>query len=235
MKDIVIYAPIYRAYADWKKVQASLTSPADFKPVAANLLASYDKLTATYREARGIVKAFPKTDGAQVLSEMLEIGGEKQVLAPGFLPALKKEVAALTRRYGRRISGVAGSALLTDKTPVAKRHTRPERAFQPLSGIGLRLRGHPAALRGQAEGWADIRPRVRRGGKASRAGKIGADGPFKVFVNGKEAGCNPKATNPINANIMKLAVNWKKGKNEVVIAIRTNNGGAWGFHARAQA
>lgn len=240
MKDIVIYAPIYRAYADWKKVQGALTDPAAFKPVAANLLASYDNLTATYREARGIVKAFPKTDGAQVLSEMLEIGGEKQVLAPAFLPALKKEVAALTRKYGRdaeHLSGVVGSALLADKTPIAK-VAYPARtlAFKPLE-------------RHSTYGCEDIRPRYEGKPKdgliygrgfvaAAKAGtgrlEIGADGPFKVFVNGREAGFNPKAVNPIDANIMKLAVNWKKGKNEVVIVMRTNNGAAWGFHARAQ-
>ncbi len=241
MKDMTIYAPIYRAYADWKKVQGSLSNPADFKPVAANLLSSYDKLAAVYREARSIVKAFPNSDGAQVLSEMLEVGGEKQALAPGFLPALKKEVAALTRKYGRdatHLDSVTGTALMADKTPVAKApYPAKTLAFKPLE-------------RDWTYGFEDIRPRYEGKPKdglmygrgfvaAKKAGpgklEIGADGPFKVFVNGKETGCNPKATNPINANMMKLAVNWKKGKNEVVIALRTNNGGAWGFYAKVQA
>jgi hypothetical protein len=83
MKDLVICAPVYRAYADWKK-----------------LLESCDKLVATYRDARAIVNAHPKSDGAQVLREMLEVGGEQKVLAPTFLKALKREVAALARKHG---------------------------------------------------------------------------------------------------------------------------------------
>ncbi len=241
MKDMVIYAPTYRAYADWKKVQGALSNPAAFKPVAANLLASYDKLTAAYREAREIVKAFPNTDGAQALSEMLEVGEEKKVLAPGFLPALKKEVAALKRKYGQdpmHLANVVGSALLADKTPIAKTGYPGKRvAFSKLDRNGQ-------------FGFEDIRPRYEgkprdgliygRGAVVTKkAGSgtltIGADGPFKVFVNGKEMGCNTKATNPIDANMMTIKALWKKGKNEVVIALRTNNGGAWGFHAKVQA
>ena len=241
MKEMVIYAPIVRAYADWKKVQGALTDPAAFKPVAANLLASYDKLTAAYREARGIVKAFPNTDGARVLSEMLEVGEEKKALAPGFLSALKKEVAVLKRKYGQdttHLANVTGSVLLADKTPVAKA-AYPARtlAFKPLERDGT-------------YGFEDIRPRYEGKPKdglmygrgfviRKKAGpgtlEIGADGPFKVFVNRQEVACKPKATNPIDANMMKLTVNWKKGKNEVVIALRTNHGGAWGFRATALA
>jgi hypothetical protein len=169
------------------------------------------------------------------------VGEEKKVLAPGFLPALKKEVAALTRKYGQdatHLNAVTGSTLLADKTPIAKAaYPAKTLAFKPLE-------------RDWTYGFEDIRPRYEGKPKdglmygrgfvaAKKAGpgklEIGADGPFKVFVNGKEMGCNPKATNPIDANMMKLAVNWKKGKNEVVIALRTNNGGAWGFHAKVQA
>ena len=61
--------------------------------------------------------------------------------------------------------------------------------------------------------------------------RIGADGPYKLFVNRKEVACNAKATNPISAHLMTLPVAWKKGRNEIVIALRTNGGKAWGFMA----
>ncbi|MFA6566591.1 MAG: Gfo/Idh/MocA family oxidoreductase [Victivallales bacterium] len=108
MKDMILYAPAYRAYADWKKVQSAITTPEKFLPVAVKLLDSYDKLVAAYKDARAIVNAYPKSDGARVLSEMLEVGEEKKVLDTGFLPALKKDVASLRRKFKR-------SPLLPDK------------------------------------------------------------------------------------------------------------------------
>jgi hypothetical protein len=100
MKAMTIHTTACRAYLDWKKVQASMTDPAQLLPVAEKLLKSYDQLVATYQDARKIVKAYPTTDGARLLREMLDLGEEKQVLAPGFLPALKKDVAALKRKFG---------------------------------------------------------------------------------------------------------------------------------------
>ena len=73
--------------------------------------------------------------------------------------------------------------------------------------------------------------------KPTKAGvgelRVDADGPYKVFVHGKEIGCSPDATNPIGGQIMNIPVTWKKGRNEIVIAMRTNDGNAWGFMAEA--
>ena len=99
MKSLVFHAPICRAYADWKKVQSAMSRPEEFLPVARRLLDNYGGLAEAYRDAREIVAAYPHSDGAQVLSEMLEVGDAKQALAPGFLPALRKEVAALKRKF----------------------------------------------------------------------------------------------------------------------------------------
>jgi hypothetical protein len=65
--------------------------------------------------------------------------------------------------------------------------------------------------------------------------RFGADGPVKVFVNRKSVGCDPKATNPANQHISLAPVAWKKGKNEIVVAIRTHHGQAWGFAAEGVA
>jgi hypothetical protein len=100
MKSLTIYTTMCRAYMDWKKVQASMTDPAQFLPVAEKLLNNYDKLVPVYKDARQIAKAYPKTDGARLLRELLALGEEKKALAPGFLPALKKDVAALKRKFG---------------------------------------------------------------------------------------------------------------------------------------
>ncbi len=99
MKDMVTYAPMYRAYADWKKVQSAIAMPENFLPVATRLLDNYDKLAAAYKDARSTVNAYPESDGARVLSQMLELGGEKKVLSGSFLHTLKKEVAVLRKKF----------------------------------------------------------------------------------------------------------------------------------------
>jgi alpha-galactosidase len=62
--------------------------------------------------------------------------------------------------------------------------------------------------------------------------RYGADGPVKIWVNGKAVATAPKATNPIDRDRYCARVTWKKGKNAVVIALDTNKGKAWGVTAR---
>lgn len=237
MTGMVEYAPAYRAYADWKRVQEAIASPDKFLPVAKRLLDVYDRLVATYRDARAIVKAYPKSDGARVLSEMLDIGEEKKVLTAAFLSALKKDVALLQKKYGDGVAvmqSFAGSALLSDSTPIEKvALPKNGTAFAPLPFDS-------------AEQYHDIRSRYgdttkdgliyARGAQTmKKAGRktlrIGADGPFKVFVNGREVGCHPEATNPVTSSMITISADWQAGRNEVVLAMRTNNGKAWGFKA----
>ena len=62
----------------------------------------------------------------------------------------------------------------------------------------------------------------------------GADGPVRVWVNGKPAGCQPKATNPIVLDQYRAAATWKKGRNEILFDLDTNKGQAWGVCARGE-
>lgn len=236
MKNMVVYAPIYRAYADWSKVQNALSNPADMLPVAQRLLDNYDRLAAAYRDARAIIAEQPQSDAAQVLSEMLAVGEEEKALAPGFLAGLKKDVAALRRKYGGlELKAFESSPLLPDRTPIAA-------AGYPSKSIKY------APLPFDAQGgFSDIRSLYADSGKkdglvyarhayaSPKAGegrlRIGADGPFKVFVNRREVACSPRATNPIAAHLQTVDVTWRKGRNEIVIAMRTNRGAAWGFMA----
>jgi hypothetical protein len=240
MKALVTCAPLYRAYADWKKVQGALADPAQFLPIAAKLLQHYDSLVAAYTQAQAIIAAYPKSDGAQVLRDMLAVGEPERVLAPTFLPALKREVAALRRKYSDGLEPLLKcqvSALLNETTPIAQ-VTYPQGK--------LKLVAAPYApdqqycdIRGQYAGakQKDGLLYARAAYAAPKAGpgklRVGADGPFKVFVNGQEVHCNRQATNPISAHLATVDVTWRKGRNEVLLALRTNRGNAWGFSLAA--
>jgi len=115
----------------------------------------------------------------------------------------------------------------------------------PITEVGYPGRKIKFSAATDANPWFDIRSRyfgktshdgliyARGYAVAKKAGDamldIGADGPFKVFFNGREIGDNPQATNPISASLVSLPVFWKKGRNEIVIALRTAGGRAWGF------
>ena len=241
MNDLISSSLTYRAYADWKKVQSAMTHPEEFQTIAKKLLDSYDRLLAVYKDARSIVNAYPKSDGARVLSQMLELGEEKKALSAGFLPALKKEIASLKKKFGEGTSSLqkfTGSVLLPEKTRIgAVKYPDNKIVFSPLaynaitSDIGINDVRSRYAGKTNRDGLIYARGffTAENGGAAKL--RIGADGPFKVFVHGKEVACNPKATNPIPRQLINIPVTWKKGKNEIVLAMRTNSGRAWGFMA----
>ncbi|MHB0935530.1 MAG: family 20 glycosylhydrolase [Armatimonadota bacterium] len=60
----------------------------------------------------------------------------------------------------------------------------------------------------------------------------GADGPVKAWVNGEAVDCRPDASNPCSPDEYAAEVTWRAGRNEVVFALDTNNGKAWGLVAR---
>jgi hypothetical protein len=78
--------------------------------------------------------------------------------------------------------------------------------------------------------YLEAKVKLNRGWKGSLA--YGSDGPVKVWVNGREAGCQAKAANPAIAGQYIANVAWKKGANRITFALATNHGRAWGVQAR---
>lgn len=66
-----------------------------------------------------------------------------------------------------------------------------------------------------------------KGGKGEL--RFGADGPVKVWVNGREVACHPEAINPAIPGGFKTSVTWKRGANDIQFALATNEGKAWGI------
>jgi hypothetical protein len=102
-------------------------------------------------------------------------------------------------------------------------------AIQEGSGLVDIRRMHQGA-----DGLVYVRGEVEL--KAGGRGRFlfGADGPVKVWVNGREAACEPKATNPAVEDSYACPAAWKKGKNTVLFALATNAGRAWGVVGRCE-
>ena len=98
MRDLVHHALTYRAWADWTKVAGSVKEPERLLEMADRVIEGYPAMRKVMRAARKIVNAYPRSDGARVLREMLEVADEKVTMKPGFLAAVKKQRRALRRR-----------------------------------------------------------------------------------------------------------------------------------------
>jgi sialate O-acetylesterase len=61
---------------------------------------------------------------------------------------------------------------------------------------------------------------------------IGYDGPVKVWFDGKEIYCDPDGINPAIIDDVKLPVTMSAGEHQVIIALGSNHGKAWGIFLR---
>jgi sialate O-acetylesterase len=61
---------------------------------------------------------------------------------------------------------------------------------------------------------------------------LGYDGPVKLWVDGKELYHDPNGTNPAIEDQRSIPFSAKKGQHEVLVALASNNGKAWGVFLR---
>lgn len=61
---------------------------------------------------------------------------------------------------------------------------------------------------------------------------LGYDGPVKVWLDGKELFCDAHGTNPAREDEAVIPVAVKKGEHELLVALDTNQGQAWGIFLR---
>lgn len=73
---------------------------------------------------------------------------------------------------------------------------------------------------------------LNRGGRGTLL--YSADGPVKVWVNGREVGCEPQASNPGKPDKFSAPAIWRRGLNTILFALHTNRGNAWGVMARCR-
>ena len=97
MNGLLGCATLYRAYADWMAVADSVVDPERVLDLADAVTREYPRMLNVMREARALADVYPQSEGARLLSEMLEIGGETSVTAKGFLKAVKEDRRKLAR------------------------------------------------------------------------------------------------------------------------------------------
>ena len=61
---------------------------------------------------------------------------------------------------------------------------------------------------------------------------LGYDGPVKAWIDGKESYLDPNGSNPAHVDEAKVAFDAAKGEHEILVALDTNRGSAWGIFLR---
>ncbi len=239
MADLTRHAPDVRAWLDWQKVE--IQSPEAIVPVGQTVVNNHPATVEIYRRARRIAEAYPGTEGARVLLEMLDLGCEKDVLDKGFLAKVKRTLAAIKRKHnlsGLRIEDVKATGLLPKPKKIAEA-VKPGKTVRfshdaefATHGGGMWFVCHIHEKK--KDGLIYLRGTI----DMAKAGKgtllYGVDGPAKLWLNGKEVDCRPAAKNPVIPDQYKLNVSWKKGANEVLFALDTKKGHSWGVCARGE-
>ncbi len=98
MKTLIHCAELTRAWLDWSSVSDVATDLAPIVAVADKLIAEYPQLVKTLRFARELADAYPRSLGARLLNEMLDLAGEEAVLKDGFLRSVRSQSRRLKCR-----------------------------------------------------------------------------------------------------------------------------------------
>jgi hypothetical protein len=99
MKSLLHGAELARAWLDWASVADVVPDPTPLVAVADKLVAEHAGIVAAFRSARQLADAYPRSLGARLLREILELGGGEAVLKAGFLDEVKR-----TRRHLKRMA-----------------------------------------------------------------------------------------------------------------------------------
>lgn len=96
MSRMIKFAHSYRSMMDWFSLNTFIADEEEKKTYRENIekyRGDLPNTVETYQQARRIVDAYPESDGARVLREMLELGGETEVIDPAFPRKLKEMIA----------------------------------------------------------------------------------------------------------------------------------------------
>ncbi len=84
-----------RAAIDWLSMLDDIQEIEKIIPVLRDFVEGFDEMKATFARAKAIADAFPGTDGAQMLNEMLELAEPERSQSDEFLKQVKNELSKL--------------------------------------------------------------------------------------------------------------------------------------------
>lgn len=133
MRDLIRTSTAYRAYRDWKLVQADLAEPARILEVMDRLIEALPHLQVVRPLARQLIDRYPQSPAAQVLGEMLALCEDEGLDRASFAADLKHERRQLAQKFHHHTYKPAApepTAKQPAKKPVAQKPA-PKKAAAP--------------------------------------------------------------------------------------------------------
>lgn len=222
MNHLCHYAEWVRSFLDWNAVAAQIVDVHFLQDeVAEPLLSDFDNIHTQYVRARRLADAYPGSDGARVINELLEMGNEQGVCDGSLRAVLEDTTRALRRQRGvahtyltpYTISPLLAKTGLFDETPYPGDSISFSPPVFPLRTC-LDLRDY----HGQQDGVMYVRTIFR----ATQDGRgqllLICANAFKLWVNGEFiAGAGTPHKDG-------YTVAWRAGENTITIALDTANG-----------
>jgi predicted dehydrogenase len=253
IKELIALTGTYRAYRDWSSITPDMQEPDQSVKLGEKLLMSLDALQEVQKQAQKIVDAYPESNGARVLGEMLAVGDSPIVTKKDYAKRLKADMAKLKKTVTKVVSKRSMVAVPTgDKwtTPflvnakVSKVYKKDKAGLKGAKLVKLTDRAGWLSLV-HANGFMNVNPmiggrdgiiyygyKLKAGHAAAYDLLLGYDGGVKVWLNGKELFLDGVRVNPARPDRSTVPLKLKKGENELTIAMDTDNGGGWGIFAR---
>lgn len=104
-------------------------------------------------------------------------------------------------------------------------------AFSPVTTVTEEQFADLRAFHGGRDGLLYVRATYVAPHAAAGRLTFGADGPVKAWLNGEELACEPAAANPARKDGFYRLAAWRPGRNEILLALATRSGQAWGIFA----
>lgn len=221
MKNLIESATTSRAFFDWNNIGEDVApNSVAINRATHKFIHSFPEIVACYESARKLADAYPASEGARVINELLELGREKDVLAPSFRKEYMKKNADIGEVFpnGEVSEFIPGEYDIAKVVlPGSKTVFTPRKKAKFEEGEYFNVQD----IHNDREGliYLKIKKNMKKQGKAAMS--VGIDAPFKIWVNGKEAACEPNATNPLTIKY-KYNVSFKKGENEIIVAMKAS-------------
>ncbi|MEI7435200.1 MAG: hypothetical protein WCL16_00160 [bacterium] len=245
MRDLVKTAVVYRAYRDAKQIMADLNNPSIVGETAGKLLQVVPLLQKSQRMAGRIIKSHPRSLGARVLTDMLELSEPAVSGKPAFAASLRKERAQLDRlaedkwvspfvpawRVSKLVvksaAGLAGVRPVVMTDAALHWMVRTVVTAGPVAGF---LNVH--AFTGKADGLVHAFCRVRAPVSGEWEVRLGHDGGAKLFVDRKPVLQQLERCNPATPDRSRVRLKLSKGVHTFQVTLDTAAGQGYGFFLR---
>jgi len=100
--------------------------------------------------------------------------------------------------------------------------------FSPVKTVTDEKFADLRSFHGGNQGLLYVKTKIQSANAGEGVLVYGADGPFRIWHNGELVGTHAEATNPARADAYRATVAMREGVNEVVLALSSANGRAWG-------